>query len=265
MAALRTSPGTHKHDVRHGLIGIFGLLSLALLTASYAQQAAPSGEELYVDRLGCWNCHGQSGGGGAGPSIVKSQLPLRKWVAYVRLPSETMPRFGAALASDAELAILYRWLDGIDAVKAPPPITLNLKASGGVTADGQKKAETEVELTARPAGTSLGADVPNVAALRYRVLLKQAAAPVANQTVEFQVAGREGRATFTTDEHGEAVLGPDKGFVVTDARETGKPATTRLRVALATGRYALLVEAIDDTDAAKPVVVGIGTAILNVD
>lgn len=248
--------------------GIVGFLIPVLLAVSSAQQAARSGEELYIDRLGCWNCHGQAGqgGGGAGPAIVKSRLPLRQFVRHVRLPSESMPPFAPILASDADLAIVYVWLEGIDAVETPPRITFSLKRATGLTADGQKKAETEVELTVLNGERNLGSDVPNATSLRYRVLLTQANTPVANHVVEYQLAGREGWSTFTTDEHGEALLAPDRGFTPGGARETKKPlATARLRMALAAGRYALVVEAIDDTEPAQPVVVGIGTAILNVE
>jgi hypothetical protein len=241
---------------------IVSLLVLGL-TAAQAQQAARSGEELYIDQLGCWNCHGQTGtGGGAGPPILKSRLPLRSFVARVRLPSGTMPRFSSGLASDAELATVYRWLEGADAVESPAPISIGLKGSGGVTADGQKKAETEVELTVRT--TEAISESRAVRSFGYRVTLAQANAPVANQTLRCQLAGREDWSTFTTDEHGEAVLGPEQGFVLADAREPERP-TARLRAALAPGRYALLVEAIDHKEPAHPVVAGIGTAILNVE
>jgi hypothetical protein len=177
-----------------------------------------------------------------------------------------MPPFAPILASDADLAIVYDWLDGIDAVETPPRITLSLKRSTGLTADGQKKAETEVELTVLNGERNLGSDVPNATSLRYRVLLTQANTPVANHVIEYQLAGRKGWSTFTTDERGEALLAPDHGFTPAGARETEKPlATARLRMALAAGRYALVVEAIDDTEPAQPVVVGIGTAILNVE
>lgn len=176
-----------------------------------------------------------------------------------------MPPFAPILASDADLAIVYVWLEGIDAVETPPRITFSLKRSTGLTADGQKKAETEVELTVLNGERNLGSDVPNATSLRYRVLLTQANTPVANHVVEYQLAGREGWSSFTTDERGEALLAPDHGLTPAGARETEKPlATARLRMVLAAGRYALVVEAIDDAEPAQPVVVGIGTTILNV-
>ncbi len=247
-------------------LGILGLFVLAFLAVSHAQQAAPSGEELYVDRLGCWNCHGKGGGGGAGPSIVKSRLPLRKFVQSVRLPSAEMPPFASLLASDAELAIVYHWLGGADAVTTPSPMTIDLKASAQVKADGQTRADTEVDVMPLAGDTNVKLDDPRAAALRDRVTLAQANGPIANQTVEYQLAGHGDWSKFTTDEHGEALLDAGHGFVVADGRETEKDrAAARLRTALAPGRYVLVVEAIDYTNPDSPVVVGIGTAILRVE
>lgn len=242
-----------------------GLLLFGLLAVSSAQQAAPSGEEVYVDRLGCWNCHGKAGGGGAGAVISKTRLPLRRFVGYVRLPSKEMPPYAPLLASDAELAIVYRWLDGIDAVRTPAAITVQLKSAAGVRADGQAKADVEIELAALVAETAVTADVPGPAVLRFRVtLITSANVPAANQTVEYQLAGHEDWLKFTTDEHGEALLAPDRGFVVGEARDIDKT-RARLRMALPAGKTALVIEALDYTAPDNPVVAGLGTAILRVD
>jgi cbb3-type cytochrome c oxidase subunit III len=224
------------------------VLMFMLLAIAYAQQAAPSGEEVYVDRLGCWNCHGKSGGGGAGATISKTKLPLRRFVGYVRLPSKEMPPYAPLLASDEELAIVYRWLDGVESLKTPPPITIDLKSPTGVRADGQAKADVEVAV----ANASAGGGAPEAAALRYRVTLSSANTPLANQGIEYQLAGHDEWSKFTTDEHGEAVVTPNGGFV-------------KLRTALASGRTVLVVEALDYTTAANPVVIGIGSAVLKVE
>jgi hypothetical protein len=169
------------------------------------------------------------------------------------------------MASDAELAIVYRWLDGIEAVKTPPAITVDLKSSTGARANGQANAEVGVKLTALVAETAFTSAVPAEASLGYRVtLISNADAPLANQAVEYQRAGREDWSKFTTDEHGEALLGPDRGVVLAKAGETHKT-RARLRMALPAGKTALVVETLDYTAPANPVVVGIGTAILKVE
>ena len=243
--------------------GLVGVLLLLLLAVGYAQQAAPSGEEVYVDRLGCWNCHGKTGqGGGGSANISKTRLPLRRFVSYVRLPSKEMPPFADMLASDAELAIVYRWLDGIEATKTPPAITIDLKSAKAARADGLARADVSAELSALVAETAGASDVPGPASLGYRItLISSANVPLANQKVEYQLAGRADWSTLTTDEHGEAFLAAGRGFAVAKTPET--PA--HVRTALPSGKTVLLVEALDYTAPATPVVVGIGTAILKVD
>lgn len=224
------------------------VLMFVLLAIVVAQQAAPSGEEVYVDRLGCWNCHGKSGGGGAGATISKTRLPLRKFVGYVRLPSKEMPPYAPLLASDEELAIVYRWLDGVESLKTPPAITIDLTTQIAVRADGQAKADVDVAV----ANTTAAGATPQTPALRYRVTVGSANTPLANQAVEYQLVGHTEWSKFTTDEHGEAVVTPNGDFA-------------KLRTALASGRTVLVVEALDYTTAANPVVVGIGSAVLKVE
>jgi hypothetical protein len=249
------------------MVLLFVVPAVVQAQSSQAQVEALSGEEIFIDRLGCWNCHGMTGGGGAGPAIAKTELSLRTFAMYLRLPSGEMPRVSARLASDADLATLYRWLDGVEAQEIPLPIGLSLEESG--VAGGR---HSEVTLTAQPVDRNLDADLPvadlpDVAALRYRITLRtlvpweREKTPVANQTVEYQLAGREDWAAFTTDELGEAILGVDQGFELTVARER-EPVIVRLRTVLAAGRHALVVEALDASDPAAPIVLGIGTVIL---
>lgn len=265
-SASRGTSGRPGGPPARALSGIVGLLVFACLTASYAQRMVPSGEEVYIDRLGCWNCHGVTGeGAGGGVVLSRTPLALRKFVGYVRLPSKQMPPFSSTTASDAELAIMYRWLDGGEEVKAPPAIAIDLKSSTGTRTGGQANAEVGVELTARVAETALASDVPASASLGYRVTLtSHAGVPLANQAVEYQRAGRNDWSNLTTDEHGEALLGPDRGVVLAKAGQADK-ARARLRLALPAGRTALVVETLDYTAPAKPVVVGIGSAILRVE
>ena len=238
------------------------LLLCALPSVSRAQVDVLSGEELFIDRLGCWNCHGMTGDGATGPAITKTELPLRTFAAYLRLPSGEMPRFSPRLASDADLATLYRWLDGVEAQSTPLPIELSLEES---TATGGE--HSEVTLTAKAAQTSLDIDLHDAGAVRYRVTLQtmvpwvREKTPVADQTIEYQLAGREGWSTFTTDEGGEAFLGAEQGFGLADVG-VGEPAIARLRTVLPEGRHALVVEAIYGADPTDSVVLGIGTVVL---
>ena len=252
--------GRPLHPLFTGLLlSLFGLLLLAFSTVSHAQQEARSGKELYIDRLGCWGCHGRAGQGGDGPALRNTRLPLWSFVKQLRLPSETMPPFAHNLVSDADLAIVYDWLDGADSVETPPPVRVTLEGPDQVT------AEIEVQLTVR-AG-DLKASLADPAAWRYRVtLLRRDNTPVAQATLEHRLAGRKEWSESTTDEGGQAVLGPDQVFLSADGSEAEKRATTRFCIAsLPADRYAFVVEAIDDTKSANPVVLGIGTRIFDVE
>jgi hypothetical protein len=266
MASSRLSAGARgqlSHSPAGFLSSVACLLLVVLPTVSHAQQKAPSGEEASFGRLGCWNCHGKDGEGGkgipGGPSLTKSPLSLRRFVGSVRLPINMMPPYAPEWAPDIELAIVYQWLGGIEAVRTPPPIAVELKESPEVKAEGEAKGQVQIEITALRVRTVLKSDRPDLASLRYRLtLITNGKAPVANQTLEYRRAGLEEWSKFTTDEHGEALLSPDRRFIVADAREENE-ARARLRMAVPAVRTAVVIEALDP---GKPVALGIGSAIL---
>jgi len=82
---------------------------MAFLNQDLAAQADP-GEQLFRTALGCAGCHGQDGGGGLGPKILKTSLSFDEFVQRVRTPGETMPPFGPRIASDEDLQAIYQWL-----------------------------------------------------------------------------------------------------------------------------------------------------------
>lgn len=239
------------------------LLLLTFVPAAVsAQQPARSGEELYMDRLGCWNCHGKTGGGGAGPSISNSPLPFRAFVKSVRLPRNTMPRFSPALASDIDLTVVYQWLDGREKVVTPPPISLQLKTTAAAASDG--RADTEVKLIASLTDAAAASGV-SLSSLRYRFMLAQATTPVANCSIQYRVASSEQWTSFSTNEQGEATIGPEPGFLSVASRTEVKDQPATLKMMLNPGRYALVIEALEDTSSSDPRVLGLGTAIFNVE
>jgi hypothetical protein len=189
-------------------------------------------------------------------------LTLSRFVKELRLPSGIMPPFADFIASDAELATVYAWLEGVDTVVTPPPIAFTLEGFEEVAPD----TDTEVAFTARPADTIGNSAAGNATRLRYRVtLVSRDNTPVANRTFEHRLPKQDGWSAFATDEHGRAVLGPEEGFALADMLETAEEgAVTRLRIALPVGRYVFVVEAVDAAAAANPAVVGIGTTIVNV-
>jgi mono/diheme cytochrome c family protein len=80
-------------------------------------QTAPSdnaanGKKLY-NEIGCWQCHGYSGQGGAGAKIAPDPIPLAGFTRYVRKPAGQMPPYSEKVVNDAQLADIYAFLKTI--------------------------------------------------------------------------------------------------------------------------------------------------------
>ena len=109
---------------------VTGLFATALLAAIWicalptavAQQAsgssaAPSGNaengKKLFDTIGCWQCHGYSGQGGAGRKIAPDPIPFQAFSRYVRKPGGSMPPYSPKVISDSDLADIYAFLQSI--------------------------------------------------------------------------------------------------------------------------------------------------------
>ena len=260
-SVLSRGASRRRSHVPAGLLSsIVVFLFVGLSSVSSAQQSSPSAEEITFARLGCRNCHGSLGEGRkgkpGGPILAKSRQTLRRFVGYTRMPMSMMPPYPLQWASDADLANVYHWLEGIEAVRTPLAVTIGLKSAAG-----PDKGQLEIEMTALRPETALKSEVPAPASLSYRVtLITNGKAPVAKQRLEYRQASQDW-SNFTTDQRGEALLNPDQGFMLTEARNK-EEARGRLRMAMPSVRTVLLIEAVDSIEPAKPVVVGMGTAIL---
>lgn len=79
-----------------------------------------NGQHLYRS-FGCYECHGHQGQGSVqtgGSRIGPPQTPYSGFVAYVRQPSGQMPPYTSKVASDAQLADIYVFLQSRP---EPPP------------------------------------------------------------------------------------------------------------------------------------------------
>ena len=106
------------------------LLAAALLASSLAVPApavpaADAGVErgrIVYERVGCYECHGYAGqGGAAGPRIAAIGWPYAAFAAYVRHPAREMPPFTAKVLSDADLAAIYAFVRSLPAPASPAP------------------------------------------------------------------------------------------------------------------------------------------------
>jgi mono/diheme cytochrome c family protein len=81
--------------------------------------AVARGRALFA-RVGCYECHGYAGqGGAAGPHIAATVIPYAAFSAYVRHPDREMPAFTARALSEADLTAIYAYVRSLPAPASP--------------------------------------------------------------------------------------------------------------------------------------------------
>ena len=86
--------------------------------------SAENGKRVFM-RVGCWQCHGTVGQGGAArPRIAPDPLPFDALVAFVRTTNRAMPPYREAVLSDADLADIYAYLQSVPKPPAPDSLPL---------------------------------------------------------------------------------------------------------------------------------------------
>jgi len=114
------------------------LFAAAALSIGYAVHApAQSTSSSQIERgrqrfvaVGCWQCHGYEGQGGAGPRIGPNPMPLPAFLAFVRAPGGDMPPYREAVLSNADLTDIHAFL----AARRPPTVL-----SGNANVVGQQR------------------------------------------------------------------------------------------------------------------------------
>jgi mono/diheme cytochrome c family protein len=95
-------------------------VSAAEWTAASAQDQ-PAGDPVNGKRIyladGCFECHGRSGQGGAmnyqTPALVKLEMPVESFVAFLRAAPNDMPAFSADVLSDKDATDIYAFLQSL--------------------------------------------------------------------------------------------------------------------------------------------------------
>lgn len=91
---------------------------------------AKAGQDTFK-KIGCWECHGTLGQGGAvtGPRLAPTTLPYAAFLQQMRTPQNAMPPYEPAILSDADAANIYAFLKSVPAAKPVQDIPLlnNLK------------------------------------------------------------------------------------------------------------------------------------------
>jgi mono/diheme cytochrome c family protein len=101
-------------------------LGLAALAASlmvgHAALAADAakGKKLFIEKYGCFQCHGTVGQGSAvtsgGKVLSRTQMPYETFAAFVRTTNRAMPPYREQVLPNEDLADIYAYLQTV-----PPP------------------------------------------------------------------------------------------------------------------------------------------------
>jgi mono/diheme cytochrome c family protein len=98
--------------------------------AASAQDNAPSGnakagQQVYK-AVGCWQCHGTIGQGGAvtGPRLAPTALPYAAYLQQLRTPQNAMPPYEPKILSDKDASDIYAYLKSVPAPKPVAEIPL---------------------------------------------------------------------------------------------------------------------------------------------
>jgi mono/diheme cytochrome c family protein len=99
---------------RQWVTGCAMLVALVLQVCA-ADAASPEHGKAVFMKMGCWQCHGTVGQGGAGPRIAPDPLPYDTLAAFVRTTSRAMPPYREKILTDADLADIHAYLQSIPA------------------------------------------------------------------------------------------------------------------------------------------------------
>lgn len=97
---------------RQQVIGYAALAALLLGHGAAGAASAEHGKAVFM-KMGCWQCHGTVGQGGAGPRIAPDPLPYDTFAAFVRASSRAMPPYREKILSEADLADVHAYLQTV--------------------------------------------------------------------------------------------------------------------------------------------------------
>jgi ubiquinol-cytochrome c reductase cytochrome c subunit len=111
------------------LIGVAAALACVTLSlskgasriAAAADDPAVARGKMLFTRVGCYECHGYAGQGGAAGPRIAARLPYPAFAAYVRHPAREMPPYTAKVLSDADLAAIFAYVSTLPTPPSPAP------------------------------------------------------------------------------------------------------------------------------------------------
>ncbi len=95
-------------------------VAVLILVAGIRIGAAATQEDEAIDRgkkdfveVGCYQCHGYQGQGGAASRIAPKPLSLEAFTRLVRRPPNVMPAYSPNVLSDEQLKRIHKYLESI--------------------------------------------------------------------------------------------------------------------------------------------------------
>src|SRR3989442_8786976 len=111
-------------------VAVFVVFGVANAPANERASSAPAdnakaGQALFM-KIGCYECHGKEGqGGAAGPRIGRSpMLAFRNFPTYIREPRGEMPPYSAKVIPEKDVADIYAYLASLPPAPAVESIPL---------------------------------------------------------------------------------------------------------------------------------------------
>jgi mono/diheme cytochrome c family protein len=94
-------------------VGLAALAAGLLMghSAAFAADAA-KGKIFYIQKYGCYQCHGTEGQGSAitGPKLAPNPMPYEALVNFVRTSAREMPPYREQVLPNEDLADIYAYL-----------------------------------------------------------------------------------------------------------------------------------------------------------
>ena len=115
--------------MRRGVLALgAGVIACLLGAVPAFAQGAPSGDaangKKLFETIGCFECHGYAGqGGAAGPKLINPP-PYEAFILQLRTPRNAMPPYTARVLSDQQAADIYAHIKTFPSPPDPASIAI---------------------------------------------------------------------------------------------------------------------------------------------
>ena len=115
---------THRASAMVAVAAVLACVTLSLskgtppVAAATDDPTVSRGRALFA-KVGCYECHGYAGQGGAAGPRIAARLPYAAFTAYVRHPGREMPPYTTKVLSDGDLSAIYAY---VSTLPVPPSL-----------------------------------------------------------------------------------------------------------------------------------------------